>query len=242
MNQLTIPSDPEAYTAALEASNQPLFERVQQIVKRAEGIVVTDRETAEEAGHFVAGCKVLIDQIEHLYNGDIALAHQLHKNLTTKRRKFLEPLTAAKNIAAGKAVAWQQEEERKEKEAAEAKRKEIEDALQTQLQEKAIELEANGQADEAEAVLEKAVNLTISPDAPAFAARPKVAPVAGIRSRMSYTVVVRDMALFRQWAIEAEQFHAYFALNQSALNRKAVRDKESFSVPGCDLIKKRIGS
>jgi hypothetical protein len=119
----------------------------------AKEIVVKDATTYQMAGETWKDLTGLEKRIKEYWEGDVDAAHKLHKSLTAKRDAMLKPVGERKTALRMEMRTFEDEEKRIRREAqakaeAEAKR-EAEEAALTH----AVELEANGHREAAEALI-----------------------------------------------------------------------------------------
>jgi len=246
------------YIETIEAENQPLVKRARENLARASQIVVTDRESAELAGMFVAQCKGLAGEFEELYDDDIAKAFSLHRSLTSKRKAFVAPLKSAAKTVAQLVTDWRQEEKRiadalAEKiaaEAAEIERKRVEDELQAQALADAAKFEDEGDVEAATERFEQAEQIIVPavPVAPVDpSSRPMPAPIAGVRDRTTYTMTIEDTTVFLRWILAGAtplKFKDFLSVNVQAMNREGTRRAKAGedALPGCTITKHVTGA
>jgi hypothetical protein len=117
-----------------------------------------------------------------------------------------------------------EEEERKAREEAEKQ------AREEQLQ-RAVELEASGDLQQAEAVLEEAPYIP-----PVIIQAPTAPKVQGKVSRKTYKARVTDLKALVKAVADGKAPLGAIMADTSYINKQAANDKENFSMPGCELV------
>jgi hypothetical protein len=124
---------------------------------KARQLTINNPDDYRIAGEFVKAVDALGKEVEASFSPQIAQAHALHRSLIAERDRHLKPLTEAKTYARRLMVAYDQEQERKRREEEirlrELARKAEEDAKLAA----ALDAEASGQTEEAQAILEEPV-------------------------------------------------------------------------------------
>lgn len=155
----------------------------------------------------------------------------LKKPVLDQEKAFSDPLENEKKRLGVLLTGWNQkqaqireEEERKQREAAEKQARE--DMLS-----RAIELEQAGDSEAAEAVLEQPVYAPV--------VTPSYAParVSGQVSRMGYSATVVDLKALVKAVADGSAPLACIVPDMSYINAKARLDKDGFILPGCKLDK-----
>ena len=191
------------------------------------------------------GCRICIErekaltilqkEIEEHHNEGIEIAHGLHKNLIIKRDKYLNPVLDAKKIYKTGRIAYADEQERIRKEAeaklqAEARRLAEEAALR-----EAMALEAEGRAEEAEAIIAEPVSVPT-------VMIPKTTPSAGIGGaiREIWSAEVYDLYALLLAIVEGQVSIGLIEPNQTALNGLARSLKGNMQVAGVRAISRKV--
>lgn len=198
----------------------------------ASEIVVQDAATYQIAGESWKDLTSLEKKIKEYWDGDVDAAHKLHKSLTAKRDAMLKPVGERKLAIKMDMRKWEDEQERIRREAqakaeAAAKKQAEEEALAH-----AVELEANGHNDAAEAVISAPV---VAP--PVFI--PKATPSGfGNATRRTWGAEVTDlMDLVKAVAAGKAPVQAIEA-NMVFLNGQARMMKSALAYPGVRAIEK----
>lgn len=132
-----------------------LSKSVSVIELEAEAIVVASEEDFASAGEFGRMLKRKSAEVTEFFAPLKKAAHDAHKQVCDREKQMLSPLLNAEKIVKKTMGAWQEEQERKCREAEEALRRQAREESDRRLAE-AIELEKKGKKDESEAALAEA--------------------------------------------------------------------------------------
>ena len=198
-----------------------------QIEVKANVLIIKTSDDYVEASALGTTIKGFIKQIKEQLDPDIEKANALHKSLTSKRKKYLEPLEKASKILSEKIIAWnvrQQElraeaqrkldeaarKEREKQEAAAREQREKEEAArraQEELERKAREAENEEErkrlAAEAEIKRKEAEKAARAAEQREIKADSVVAAVA-----QSNTVKVAGQSVSENWVAEITDLSA----------------------------------
>ena len=146
--------------------------------------------------------------------------------------KELKGQLDAQKTHLGKILAEYESRERKKREEAERiAREEAERQARESILEVAIEMEEGGDVEGANAVLDAPV---VAPVVTQMGAPVKL---SGNVSNVAYSCRVDNVRTLLRAIVEMRAPLDCIKIDESYLNRKAALDKESFSVPGCSLVK-----
>lgn len=218
------PPVPTVNTAAIER-------RQATIVDSAKALVVNSPETLLAGEQMVVDIKNAEKLVHTELDPGIAKANETHKHLTGQRKKYLDPLAEARQIAVGKTSAHRrkEEDERRAKEAA-LRKAEFEKAEEARLAE-AEQLEKMGRTTEAEAVINEPVRQPIVSVAPTL-------PKSEVRYTTTWGAEVTDLWALIRWASESEDRKAHLAGNMTSLNAAARASKSESHIPGVEFTSK----
>lgn len=133
----------------------PLQQEINDVVKKAQDLEVTDPEGLNISAEYLKACKARKKKIGEAFDDIVKKAHEAHKAATSERKKHLDPVEKAEKIIKGKVGAYQLEQEKIQRQReAEAREKARQAEEEKQLAE-AQALQAEGMTEEAEAVLEE---------------------------------------------------------------------------------------
>ncbi len=139
---------------------QKYEQRGTELIEQAKSIMIVDDTTRELATEFSSNTRLAIKAIEAEFRPDIDRAHQLHKDLLARMKKLCEPFKQAQSIVDDEIKLdylererTRREEERQVMIQAEAERKKQEE----EQRQEAEQLIADGELEEAEAVLDAEV-------------------------------------------------------------------------------------
>lgn len=171
---------------------------------------IIDQATYTQAADVLKAIKLLTKSVGDVFDPIVEKAHAAHKEATTQRKKFLDPLAEAERIVKRSMGDWIAEQERQ----ARAAQMEAERIAREKQAAEAAELAALGLGDEAKAVA----------DAPMVA--PEPAPAVdrgGVTYRENWTFEISDWK-----AIPAE----YFTLDESKVSGIVRTMKGATNIPG----------
>jgi hypothetical protein len=184
------------------------------MVGQARDFTVDSEETAQSAGLAIRKVKVLRKQIKLLFEEPVMLAHKTHKAMVAARAKLDDAPAEAERLLKNKLGAYsakvEQEREEEERRLRELARKEEEEKRLAE----AEALEAAGETEEAEEVLNEPI------EAPVVVLAPATPKIEGVSMRKVWKHrVVDEKAIPRQYMIPNDK-----ALGQLArsLGEKAV--------------------
>lgn len=207
-------------TAALE-------QQAQTWPERARALVITADEHFAAAGELLTGIKALRKDIADTCDPVIAAAHASHKAAVAQKQKLEAPLATAEATLKQAMLGYRREQERKrdeERRVLEAERRRLEE--EERLRE-AVALEAAGQPELAERVLE------LPSTAPPVVLPPPAPAVAGVTVRKVWKAEVTDKAALVR-AIAAGQVPlAAVDVNATVLRQQALSLGAEFRWPGC---------
>lgn len=161
-------------------------ERALSMPEKARALKIKDAETYELAAEFLVDVKTLRKEAEDHHKPMIESAHRAHKAALAAKKKIDEPLAEAERITKA-AITTYQDEEAKRRRAEEARLREQAQKLEDdQRLEAAANLEREGKADEAEAVI-------AAPPAPPVMSIPSSAPkTSGVKTSKSWDFKIED--------------------------------------------------
>jgi hypothetical protein len=200
------------------------------VVKYSEGVdraVITDNDSYVKAAGFLKNIKALTSQIKDTFEPFIKAAHAAHKAGLDAQKKHLNPLVDAERILKGKMGAYTA--------VLEAKRKDEEDRLQDEAENKAEEdrqaaierLKEEGSEEEAQAIQD---------DPPAPVERVQVSlpdstpKVEGIQHRTIWKWIIQDPA----------ELPRKFLMPDSGAITAAVRLDHDQEIPGLRIYSEKI--
>jgi hypothetical protein len=168
------------------------------IVAEANALTVSSDEENRAAGEFVLRCARALKKLDEVFDPIIAAQHAAHKASVAQKKKYADPIKQAKDRAgsaigayARKVEAAAREEERRRLEA--AKKAEEERRIA-----EAEELEKSGQHEEAAAVIEKPIAVSVAPVTPLV--QPK-----GISTRTDWDFRILDASKIRREYLMADE-------------------------------------
>lgn len=147
----TVADEEENETLIVSLPNNRKVSRLEKgaIAKRDEAktIKVKSVLTYKSAGEFAVACKEMEKTIGELYDPHVANAHKTHKDLTTARKRLLDPLVEARRIVEQSMSAWDQAQRqlaqaKADEDARKEREQEIADAKKSRDKELVKELQA----------------------------------------------------------------------------------------------------
>ncbi len=211
--------------AHIEASLAPL-------IQRASAISITSIETHERAQHMRKLSTGLRKQIVEHHAEMKDLAYRTHKAIASAEKKLLNQCDAIDAILDPKLDRYEshaREQARLEQERLQAEARKQEEERQIA---EAIQAEAEGEPEIAEAILEEP-----TPE-PFIRVEPQIAKVEGMSTAIYYSGEVKDLYELAKYIVEQRpEDICLLDINQPNLNRRAVSQREAFNVPGCKLVK-----
>lgn len=239
----------------METATLPKLEVMDEIEQEARQLVLTSQNIAvishedylfaAEQFRFVREKK---SYVKKLFEEPKRAADQAHKAIVAAEKKLLDPLLRAEALYGDKVVAWEREQQRKEREEAErllreaeekARREAEEIRLKQEEEKRAIAalLEQSGFKEEASQVLEKKEPEPM-PTPEAFIPPPviQVERAQGMHIRKTYKSEVYDFLKLVQAVAAGEKSLDYLLPNQSKLDKQAAALGEEFNVPGCRAV------
>jgi hypothetical protein len=209
---------------------------VPQVVSQAQQLTVTSSEEYEYACtflQFVAGRK---KQVEEVFDPIVTKAHAAHKEAVAQKKKFMDPLLSSESLVKGKVSTYRMEQERirraEEQRLADEQRKKDEERALAEAQ----ELEANGEKELADLVLQTAAEAP----APVVVLESSVPKQDGIASRTNWkwrfkngeAEALRELV---KAALQNEQLLGFLMVNESAVGSVVRAQKSLTKIPGIEV-------
>lgn len=221
-------------TLALAAvDGATVTEKALTFPERARAICITDDGTYQAACEFLKGIKALRTEIAETFGPHITRAHEAHKALLKEKADAEAPLADAERIAKAALVIYDQEQERirREEQArqqAELRRQETERRLA-----EAVALEAVGETETADALIEEPIHV------PTVAVAPSTPKVSGISYRETWSANVTSLHKLVKFVAENPSHVGLLSANMPALNAQARSLKAQMQLPGVEAIATR---
>lgn len=207
-------------TAIEQPETTALATETSAAVHRANDIVVDSSDSLLDAGKFLRVLKTIRGRINDTFDGPIKSAHTAHKDMLAAKKEHDGPLSDAEGIVKRKVATYQNEQERirrqeEERLRAAARKQEEERRLK-----EAAELEAQGDDEAAEAVIEAPI-----PTPPVHV--PKTTPkVSGVTTRKVWKFRIVNAELIPR---------AYMTPNVQVLGAIARNSQDRVSVAGVEF-------
>lgn len=156
------------------------------------------------------------------------------KELLAFRDQLIGPIAAARSVYDGKAAEYEAAERKKAEEEqrrlqAEARRQEEERVLMA-----AIEADAAGQPEAAEAILAGPVHV------PMVTVSPSTAKVDGVSSSTRWSAEVHDLHALVSYVAKHPEWISMLEPSMPTLNRLAVSQRDAMSIPGVRAVSRTI--
>lgn len=232
--------DDPIHLAEPEPAPETALEQQQlTLTEQAERLQITDPATFRQAEELLRTLAAFEDRVTEFFAEDIANAYRTWNTLTSKRKKQLDPIEAARNTLAARYAAFDRaekaraEEERKRREAEalleQRNRLAAEAAqLEQQSEEAADPRQADRLAEEAAQVRHEAATAP----APYIPAQRTVAPSKGISAREKWAFEVTDkLAIVKEVAAGRLSLEAV-EVNGTYFRGRATTDKGTATIPG----------
>jgi hypothetical protein len=226
-------------------------------------IAITDQASFEAAVEDRAEIKRRLGKIEEVMGPICEAAHKTWKTAVAKREGLKAPFVEADRAYARAMGAYEQEQERKRREAEEAARRDRErreaedraraaaeqDRLRREEEDRRIAAAAAAEQRGDNAAAEKILEQPLP--TPTVAPRPVFVPVApsapkpvaaGVSFRDNWTAKVTDLMALVQAVAKGEQPITLLQVNQPALNGLARSLKGAMTVPGVEAVNERIAA
>ena len=205
---------------------------VNQLVLDASKIVqVTTPEELENANNAGRVLQASTKEVENFYKPLKQQVDAFKAPLLAHEKEFAGPIEAEKKRLGSLITSYNQEQERIRQEAERKAREEAEKAAREEALARAVELEAAGDSEAAEQVLNEPIQ------APVVIQQESPVRMAGQVGKTVYSCVVTDVKALLKAVAEGKAPMQCFSLDQGWLNKKATLEKEGFSLPGCKLDK-----
>ncbi len=147
---------PEAPAVAVPDEKEGVIKKEISVIEAKAGeVVIVDEESYQSAVEFGRMIQTKAAEVKDFFKPMKDAANKAHKEICAREKAMLEPLDSAKKILQKTVGDYQFEQERIRREAEEAAKKAAQEEAERNLQ-KAVDAEANGDADAASAALEEA--------------------------------------------------------------------------------------
>lgn len=213
---------------------------VMPIPEQAKMIVVLDQKSLSMANDLFNAIKGLRKKIGETMDPVIQAAHNSHKVALAKKAELEAPLIVAEKYLNVQVTAYHQEIERiRAEEAEKARQAAIKEEMERRRQEEeariqaAAELEAAGATEEAEAIMQEAIEQKEAPVE--VYVPPPITPRAelnGASVKTYWSAEVTDLKALCKAVAEGKASIAFIEPNMVALNKQAQSLKKELSIPG----------
>lgn len=202
-----------------------LAENATGLVPEARAFVIATAQDAQHVGIVLRQIVTGEKRVEEFFSSITRPYDEAKKQVLERKKSMLAPIEEAKKLYKAKLGVWQIEEQRRQAAEAAAARKAEDERRQAE----AAALAMDGAAEEAEDVL--AAPPTPSPSALA------ITKVEGTYTQTRYSCMVKDMPKLVAHVAAHPEMIALLQPHMQSLNALAVAMKDSFQMPGCELVK-----
>lgn len=206
---------------------------INQLVLDASKITqVTTPEELELANNAGRVLQASTKEVELFYKPLKQQVDAFKAPLLQHEKEFAGPVEAEKRRLGALITTYNQEQERKRQEAERVAREAAEQAARDEALARAVELEAAGEKEAAEQLLNEPIQA-----APVVIQQEAPVKMAGQVSRMTYSATVLDLKTLLKAVVDGKAPLQCVVADESYLNGKARLEKDGFSVPGVRLNK-----
>ncbi len=209
--------------------------KINESVIFAEALVIENADDCLSAIEYEKGLSALLKQIDEIYDKNIKNAHTTWKGLLADKQSYYDPVESLKRYLKAKRIIYTEEQERLRLEAearlqAEARRMAEEQALAA-----AIAAEAEGQKEEAEAIINEPVHVPTVTIV-------KTTPTAGIGCaiREVWSAEVYDLHALLLAIVEGKASIGLIEPNMAALNSMARSLKANMQIDGARAVSRKV--
>jgi len=245
----------ETQQLAVPAESGKLVAQGQELIASARSLEVLDAAGFEFAAAVAQRLRGALARAKEVLDPFVRTADQAHKAAVAHRAAVLAPYQEAQRIVDQKAEAWEREQrriadeaaaaarreqerlEREARERAEAEQRRLLAEAETRRLEEAAALEAAGDREGAERLIEEPVEAPVVAPEPVFVATPPAAAqpphVSGYGFREEWDVVVEDPAL-----VPAE----YLIPDEAKIRRVVRAMRGNIKIPGVKITPRRVAA
>lgn len=206
--------------------------QITQMIGFAKEHTVTSKEAHSAALEAIDKSYGVEKGAEKLLRPHIQNAHKTWKGLTGDLKTVVDAVKEFRRILNPKIVAWQDEQEKKAREAEAKKQKELKAKEEEHQLDRAVTADEMGMPNIANEILEEEVVV------PAPEVIPEVAKQEGLITKSRWTAEVKDDRALLQLVKHVAEHPEHVELlkpNQSALNRMAGALKRNMKIPGVEV-------
>ena len=206
------------------------------LLSQVDDLTIYDQESANAGGLVLASIKAYKKRVQQVMDPIVQATHKAWKVAVAQRDGLLEPAVQAEQTVKQRLTAWEQAEEARRKQVQEAMQREARQEAARQHATQARILEEQGQTAAAEAVRQAPAPVVFTPP-------PPPAPrVQGVGFRDQWSAHVTDLRKLVEAVARGDQALDLLQPNQTALNKLAVALKDHLNVPGVEAKKERIAA
>jgi hypothetical protein len=203
-----------------------------ELVEAAKRITVTDAASCEEATKAGRVLQASLKELDSFYTPIKREIDAIKKPVLANEAEDTAAINDQKIRLGAEITRFNHEQERIRREAERAAREAIERQAREEALARAVELEAEGDLQAAEALLDEPVT------APVIIQAAQPPKVSGQVAKVAYSMEVTDLKLLVKAVANGEAPLAAIQANESFLNGRARLDREAYAIPGTKLVRK----
>ncbi len=197
---------------------------------RARSLCIEDAVSYAQACEFLKGIKALRAEIAETFEPHIKRAHESHRALLKEKADAEVPLAEAERIAKAALVVYDQQQDCIRRAEQERVRAELKRQEEERLLAEALDAEAAGDVETADALISEPVHV------PTVAVAPSTPKVSGISYRETWSAEVTDLAALVRYVAQHPLFAGLLSPNMPALNGQARSLKGQLQIPGVKAV------
>lgn len=197
---------------------------------QAKALRIADDASYQAACEFLKAVKALRTEIAETFGPHITRAHEAHKALLKEKADAEAPLADAERIAKAALVAYDQAQERLRREEQARQQAELQRQEEERRLLEAVALEAAGESDTANALIDEPIHV------PTVAVAPATPKVSGISYRETWSANVTSLHALVKFVAANPSHVGLLSANMPALNAQARSLKAQLQLPGVEAI------
>jgi len=220
-------------TAKLTKAQLKVSSEAEEVVERANGLVISNEKSAEEASNAIRAIKAMVAEAKKVFADPKKKAYEAHQSIVKAEKGIIDPLNRAEKTIKQKVATWMIDRER----AAKAEQMRLEAEARRQAQEQA---EAEAKAIESvDSATARAIRSTVGgiggSSVPTVHVEQPAKP-AGVSTRTLHRARNYDLIATIMWVAEDPDARApWLTFNQSHANDVATTTKGGMVVPGVEF-------
>lgn len=187
------------------------------VPEQAKLIQVTDAPTYERAGEVLGQVKILRKEIDSYFDPIISRANAAHKEACAQKRRADEPLAQAEAMLKPQMIGYINEQKRKAEEEERRQREEARKKAEQEQLEAAMQAEAEGDKEAAEAIIQEPVYV------PPVQVKAEIPRVSGFSIREQWVFEIMD---------EKKIPREYLIVDEVSIGKIVRAMKDKTAIPG----------